>query len=341
MRRVCGIHSTGRSVKPIAPTGGSVKQRRLDCERRASTDNPVRSLRPLTELLRQLGFIITAVLLYFGVRGLTEGEVDIAVENGLRVLAFEARLGIDIEQWAQGLIIDSQKLITVANGIYIWGHWPVIAVTLVWLHRTRRYEFLLLRNAMFISGAVGLVIFATYAVAPPRLLDVGLFDTVTQHSDAYRILQPPALVNKYAAIPSLHVGWNLLVGIALYRSARGRSLRAFAVLSPVLMAVAVVVTANHYFVDGILGSVLALIGLAVSGVVTPRLIELDAWFRQRHQHVELIDDQPIDSPADQPSSNALVPDRPAEHQAVSVSQLCHQTGGEQPSMDDNSIEGDS
>lgn len=310
-------------------------------ERPANTGRPSRSLGPLTEFLRQLGFIVTAILLYFGVRGLTQGQVDVAVENGLRVLAFEARLGIDIEQWAQGLIIDNQRLMTIANGIYIWGHWPVIAATLVWLHRTRRYEFLLLRNAMFISGAVGLVIFATYAVAPPRLLDVGLFDTVTQHSDAYRILQPPALVNKYAAIPSLHVGWNVLVGIALYRSARGISLRVFAILSPLLMAVAVVVTANHYVIDGILGSVLALIGLAVSVVVTPCLIELDARFRQRHQHIGLIDDQPIDAPADQPSSNALVPDRPAEHQAVSLSQLCHQTCGQQPSMDDDTIEGSS
>ena len=90
----------------------------------------------------------------------------------------------------------------------------LVAVTLLVLYLHRRPIYLRLRNAMFISGAAGLVVFATYPVAPPRLLDGGPFvDTVTTWSNSYRVLQPPSLVNKYAAVPSLHVGWNLLVGI--------------------------------------------------------------------------------------------------------------------------------
>jgi hypothetical protein len=261
---VCSTRGDGATAN-VPLRGGSVR---------------AQSLAPWAELARQVGFIAAAVLLYFVVRGLTQGEVDVAVRNGLRVLAFEQRLGIDIEVWAQGLIIDHQWIVDAANSIYIWGHWPVITVTLIWLHRTRRTDFLLLRNAMFISGGIGLVIFATYAVAPPRLLDdPSLLDTVTQHSNAYRILQPPALVNKYAAVPSLHVGWNLLVGVFLYRAGRGWALRAFAIVGPILMAIAVVVTANHYVIDGFLGSGLALAGLGISSIVTPRLVEFDAWFR--------------------------------------------------------------
>ncbi|MGI9594621.1 MAG: phosphatase PAP2 family protein [Acidimicrobiales bacterium] len=239
-------------------------------------------MRPWVELVRQVGFVVGAALLYFVVRGLTQGDVDAAVRNGHEVLAFEAQLGIDLEAWAQGLVVGHQWLVDGANSVYIWGHWPVITVTLLWLHRNRRADFLLMRNAMFISGAIGLVIFATYAVAPPRLLDgAGLLDTVTQHSNAYRILQPPALVNKYAAVPSLHVGWNLLVGIFLYRASRLATVRAFAVASPILMAIAVVVTANHYIIDGILGSGLALAGLRISCATTPRLIDLDHRTRRR------------------------------------------------------------
>ena len=261
-----------------------------DCPARSRPRHLCRARRPSStiqsparwaELSKQLGFIVTAVLPYFLVRGLTQGDTDVAVQNGLRVLAFEQRLGIDLENWAQGLIVGRQELITAANAIYIWGHWPVIAAALIWLHRTRRVDFLLLRNAFFISGGIGLVVFAAYAVAPPRLLDEGFVDTVTQNSNAYRVLQPPALVNKYAAVPSLHVGWNLLVGIALYRATARRSLRAFAVLSPLLMAVAVVVTANHYVIDGILGGGLAMIGLGLSHVITPRLIALDDRVHQR------------------------------------------------------------
>ena len=244
-------------------------------DHRTQTPSVARS----TELARQLGFVLAAVLLYFAVRGATQGDTDVAVENGLRILAFENRLGIDIEQWAQGLIVDRPYLVQAANWIYIWGHWPVIAATLIWLHRSKRLDFLVLRNALFISGGIGLVIFATFAVAPPRLLETGFVDTVTEQSNAYRILQPPSLVNKYAAVPSLHVGWNVLIGIALYRAGRSRIVRAFAVASPLLMAVAVVVTANHYVIDGVLGASLALFGLMLSHVVTPRLVRFDARVR--------------------------------------------------------------
>ncbi len=258
------------------------------------------SLGPWAEFGRQVGFIGAAVLLYFLVRGLTQGEAAVAVHNGHEVLAFEHRYGLDAEQWAQGLVIDHPWRVNLANWIYIWGHWPVIAATLIWLHQKRRDDYLLLRNAMFLSGAIGLVIFATYAVAPPRLLGVGLDDTVTEHSNAYRVLQPPSLVNKYAAIPSLHVGWNLLVGVTLYRASSRRLVRAFAIVSPMLMAVAVVVTANHYVIDGILGAGLALAGLGLSVLISPRMRELDRRLRMRHSHQNrpLIDDQSVNAPAD-------------------------------------------
>jgi hypothetical protein len=158
------------------------------------------------------------------------------------------------------------------NWIYIFGHWPVIAAALIWLFHTRRTDYLVLRNALFVSGAIGLVIFMRYPVAPPRLLGVGLEDTVTRFSTAYRTLQPPALINKYAAMPSLHVGWNLLVGISLVRASRRRVIRVLGVAGPILMATAVIATANHYVLDVIVGCLVALVGLAVSMRFTPRMI---------------------------------------------------------------------
>ncbi|MCP3991755.1 MAG: phosphatase PAP2 family protein [Actinomycetia bacterium] len=282
-----------------------------------------RSLTPLLEFMRQVSFIAAAVLLYFGVRGMTQGNAEVAIENGLDVLEFERRIGLDLEAWAQGLIIDSQLLVDIFNWIYIWGHWPVIAITLIWLHRYHRMDFLLLRNAMFISGAIGLVIFASYAVAPPRLLNLGLDDTVTQHSNAYRILQPPALVNKYAAVPSLHVGWNLLVGISLFAS-QLRLVRVFAIAGPTVMAIAVIVTANHYVIDGFLGSGLALFGLAISYIITPRIVEADWRFRQRLHDQGVIDDQAVEPPACELSSNGHVLDGPGEHLSMSTAQIGHQ-----------------
>ncbi len=223
------------------------------------------------ELGLQATLIAGAALLYFAVRGLTEGSEALAVANGLDLLSAERALGLAIEADLQAMILDHRWAVTAANWVYIWGHWPAIAVTLVWLHRTRRPDYLLLRNALFVSGAIGLVIFVLHPVAPPRLLPSGFTDTVTELSTSYRVLQPPSLVNKYAALPSLHVGWNLLIGVALVRTRANRLVWTIGLISPVLMAAAVVLTGNHYVVDAVAGSIVALIGLAVSYRVTPAL----------------------------------------------------------------------
>jgi hypothetical protein len=96
------------------------------------------------------------------------------------------------------------------------------------------------------------------------LLELGLVDTVSEHSAAYRLLQPSALTNQYAAMPSLHFGWNLLVGIALFTHARSPLWRLFALAVPGGMLVAVVVTGNHYILDPVAGAFVALSGLAGS-----------------------------------------------------------------------------
>lgn len=223
------------------------------------------------DLAKQIVLVGCAVLFYFAVRGLTEGSVPEAIQHGRDVLALEQRLGIAFEPHTQEQLADHRTLTMVANWIYIWGHWPVIVMTLIWLRRRRRYYYLLLRNAMFVSGAIGLVIFAAYPVAPPRLIDAGFVDTVSQFSTSYRLLQPPSLVNKYAAIPSLHVGWNLLVGMVLWQSSNRRRIRLPALASPILMILAVMLTANHYLLDALAGIVVALAGLAIAQRITLRL----------------------------------------------------------------------
>ncbi len=219
-------------------------------------------------LLVEMVLVVAAVLVYFGVRGLTEGQQATATAHGRDLLAFERVVGLDVEVTMQSWIVDDQLLVTIANWVYIWGHWPVIAAVLLWLYGTKPHDYRLLRNAMFISGAVGVVIFITYPVAPPRLLGAPFIDTITQHSESYRVLQPPGLVNKFAAMPSLHAGWNLLIGISVWRATQHHLLRACAAVSPVAMAAAVVLTANHYVIDAIVGFAVALAGFAGSWMLT-------------------------------------------------------------------------
>jgi len=211
---------------------------------------------------REISLVVFAYFAYFAVRNITQGAESQAMLNADRVISFERRLGILWEPAWQSAMISNGFLVDFFNWIYIWGHWPVIIVVATWLFATRPDTYRLYRNAFIFSGAIGIVIFAMFPVAPPRLVEnFDIVDTVTLHSHSYRVLQPPALVNQYAAVPSLHFGWNLLIGIAIVQNARWWWVKALGALIPPVMFLSIVLTANHYIVDGVAGAIVAGVGL--------------------------------------------------------------------------------
>lgn len=211
--------------------------------------------------IRQLALVAGAVFAYFGVRGLTEGNEHVARANAADILDLERRFGIALETRLQEPLMTHDWLRDVANWSYIWLHWPLLIGTLLWFVIAERDAYVRLRNAMFLSGGIGLVIFAGHPVAPPRLFSAAYVDTVTLHSVSYRVLQPPALVNAYAAMPSLHVGWNLLAGIMWWQVLRHRRWRYAGVVMPGVMIWATIATGNHWVLDAVVGSAVALVGL--------------------------------------------------------------------------------
>ena len=200
---------------------------------------------------------------YFWVRGLTESAAAVADHHAEQILNLERRVGLDLERGLQALVQSNEFFMDLANWIYIWAHWPLVIATLVYLAVAHRDDFIELRNALFLSGAIGLLIYARYAVTPPRLFDVSYVDTVTERSNSYRLLQPPGLVNKYAAMPSLHFGWNLLIGLYWLRISRGVLLSLAGIVMPIAMGWAVVATANHWTLDVAGGAAVALSGLGL------------------------------------------------------------------------------
>ena len=207
---------------------------------------------------RELVIVVAAYFLYFGVRGLTEGGVATATANAWDIVELERRAGLLREADLQSLIIGRQWLVDVVNWVYIWAHWPVIIVTSVWLYLYHPAAYVRTRDAFLVSGAIGLIVFALYPVAPPRLIDAGLVDTVTLHSNAYRVLQPPGLVNQYAAMPSLHFGWNLLIGLMIFHCSGNAVARALGVSLPAMMFFSVILSGNHFILDALVGGMLAL-----------------------------------------------------------------------------------
>lgn len=222
------------------------------------------ALARLRWVLGQVLVVALGVFVYFRIRGITDASVDVAHAHAGEIVRLERWLGLDVEAAVQAPVASSATLATAANWVYVWGHWPVIVATMVWLVWRHHDAFRRLRDGMLVSGFLGMMVFVTYPVAPPRLFDLGLVDTVTESSEAYRYLQPPAFVNQYAAMPSLHAGWDLLVGLAILGAAATAGLKAVGGLMPVLMTWAVVATANHFVLDVAAGLALALIGHLVA-----------------------------------------------------------------------------
>lgn len=211
-----------------------------------------------------------AYLVYFGVRALTEGSAPQALTHARELIRLEQRLGVAWERALQEAVVGMDLAVDAANAIYIYGHWPVIIVGGILLFRHRPAQYVRLRDAFLLSGAIGLVIFAVFPVAPPRLTDLPLVDTITRHDEGYRQIVPPSLVNEYAAMPSFHAGWNLLLGIVVLGATRNPLLRVLAILGPAAMIVAVVVTANHFVIDVIVGVAIAIASLLLADLLRQR-----------------------------------------------------------------------
>jgi membrane-associated phospholipid phosphatase len=246
---------------------------------RSSHDSDSR-LRRVLWILGQAALVIVGVAAYFSIRHVTVGAEDVAIDHARDIVALQESMGIDVEAALQAPLAASHALEAIANWIYIWGHWPVIIVSMVWLAWRNVRQFRLLRDGMLVSGALGMLIYATYPVAPPRLAGLGLVDTVTESSEAYRVLQPPAFVNQYAAMPSLHFGWDLLVGMAIFSAATTTVLRLVGLAMPLLMAYAVVATANHYVLDVVGGLLLVMVGHAIAVALEQRRVGRAEALRQ-------------------------------------------------------------
>jgi hypothetical protein len=215
--------------------------------------------------LREAGIVGGAIFLYFFVRGLMTTRIPLAEANARWLVDLERKLGLFHEPAMQAWALQNDGIVWPINAIYMYGHWPVLIATMTWLIWKRHDQFPLYRSALLISGAIGIVAFVAFPMSPPRFLpELGFIDTVTAHTNAYRVLQPPAFTNQYAAMPSLHVGWNLLMGIAIFRTTHHRFWRTFAVVMPLAMYAATILTANHFVLDGVAGSLVALTGLGIA-----------------------------------------------------------------------------
>lgn len=185
--------------------------------------------------------------------------------NAEHLWSLERLLHLPSEAAVQHAVLHWPVLLRVANEYYASAHFPLTAVFLFWVYVFRHDAWRWVRNAMTIFTASSLIIEALLPMAPPRLVPhFGMIDTgVALGQSVYPAKTDSGVANQFAAMPSVHVGWALLVGLGVVLVARG-AWRWVALIHPVLTLAVVTVTANHYWSDGIVAAGLVVAALAVT-----------------------------------------------------------------------------
>ncbi|MEV5250189.1 phosphatase PAP2 family protein [Streptomyces werraensis] len=220
-------------------------------------------------LVRELLLVAGLFLVYKLGRQLAAGHTAEAYRNSREVWDLERALHLPGEGVVQSSLLHGDTLVQLANTYYAAVHFPATAAFLVWLYLRRPSHYIWARRALAAVTAAALVLHLTYPLAPPRLLPVtGLVDTARLYGPS--VYGPPdadQLSNQFAAMPSLHFGWALMVALGLIAVTRS-VWRWLWLLHPLVTLLVIVGTANHFWLDAIAAA--ALLGLALAAARRPR-----------------------------------------------------------------------
>jgi membrane-associated phospholipid phosphatase len=210
---------------------------------------------------RQLALFGAAYIVYNVARWVFAGELAPAREHARWIVELERSAGIAVESSVQGAL-DSGASSWLLSNIYLAAQFIVVPGALIWFYRRRPQVYRSLRNTLLATWMIAVPIFALYPVAPPRLADVGIVDTVSEQAGMALTGRSTIFYNQLAAVPSLHVGFAVAVGIAFAVALRWRWAKVLALLWGPLVSLSVVATGNHYFFDIAAGLVVTALGFA-------------------------------------------------------------------------------
>lgn len=220
-------------------------------------------------LIREFLLVAGLFLVYKLGRQLATGHTGEAFRNARDVWDLERSAHLPDETSVQSALLDGDGLVHVANTYYATVHFPATLAFLVWLYLRRPAHYLWARRVLAAVTTAALVLPFTFPLAPPRMLTgTGLVDTARIYGPS--VYGPPSsdhLSNQFAAMPSLHFGWALMVAVGLIAATRSRW-RWLWLLHPVLTLLVIVGTANHYWLDAIVAT--AMLGLALAVIHPPR-----------------------------------------------------------------------
>ena len=226
--------------------------------------------------------VLTLYGLYEVARGLVVGDGAEAERHALRLAATERSLHLLLEVKLQSAVHVLPGLTGLLAAAYLTLHLTVTAAVLLWLHQRRPAAFPFVRTTLLLASGLSLIGFLAYPSAPPRLAGIGIVDTVSHGPIDLNHGFVSSLYNPYAAIPSMHIGYALVVAVTLLSHGRRSLVRVLGALYPPFVLLVIVATGNHFFLDAAAGAITVALAAASATVITrkPRTPQLARLFEQ-------------------------------------------------------------
>jgi hypothetical protein len=229
---------------------------------------PALRVRPLPRFLRGGGFEILAIVGLYLVselsRGIARGGAQVAQQHADSIVRLERGTHLFGEPAVQRAAHHVPGLPALLGYAYVSLHLVVTAAVLTWVYRRHHQHYRTLRNTFFAANAIAIAGYWLFPTAPPRLAGVGIGDTV---SGATSVNLTSGFVstfyNEYAAVPSMHIGFSVISGLAILALARSRALRVVGALYPFFVLFVIVATGNHFFFDAAAGALVAAVAVSV------------------------------------------------------------------------------
>jgi hypothetical protein len=221
------------------------------------------------DFVLQLVLFAVADLLYEISRTLAKGDLAVAFVHARDVVSVEKSIGIftelDVQHWA----LARPGVLDVANITYFHAHFAVTTCFMFWLYLRRNHHYYFVRNIVFSAMALALVGYVLFPTAPPRMLtDLGFIDTLEKTADVnFNTGAVSLLSNPFAAVPSVHTCFSLIIGASCFFLVRRPAIRLLWLLYPCLIVFSIVATGNHFWLDAILGAGLAGVALGVAWTI--------------------------------------------------------------------------
>ena len=210
-------------------------------------------------MTRQILLFATAYWAYRLVRGQVDGKAGESFQNARELISLERATHLFVEPAVQAWATGQTWVLDSASWIYVNAQATVTVGALLFIYLVHNRSFYFVRNMLMVAMGMALVGYALFPTAPPRFLpEWGFMDSVASLTGiSQESVAVNALFNPFAAVPSMHVAFALMLGWPLARLVNHPVLKAIWFVYPFLITFVVVATANHFLLDALFGGLVA------------------------------------------------------------------------------------